>query len=475
MDLNQFLLALKARRKVFALVLAATVLTALAVVLIVPNTYVASTTVLIDNRDEQAMTSTAAMSPRDRTGYIQTQVDMVTSGRVARKVARDLKLAQAPGMREEFERDTGGVGSIDDWIANGLLKHLKVDTGASNLIVIMFTARDPKVAADVANGFAKAYMDTALALRTEATREASEWFDEQLKGLRVTVNQAQSKLTAYQKQHGISGIDETRDGESTRLAEISSQLSVARRDTYEAQTRYKQAQELAQSGAALEALPEINASAFIQAIKAELRRAESTLEQASKELGPNHPTYQRAAAEVQGLNSKLGAEIQKAVNALGNSAAQARKREEELKNALAAQQERMLAMKGYRVELATLTRDLDSAQRTYDTAVGRYLTTKVESHARQTNLAQLTAAVAPLKPTSPKVGLISGLSVLVGALLAAGVVFALETLDRRVRSRADLESRLAVPTLGRLSRWQPTGGRLLPAPVRAARALPHPW
>ena len=174
-------------------------------------------------------------------------------------------------------------------------------------------------------------------------------------------------------------------------------------------------------------------------------------------------------------NSKLGAEIQKAVNALGNSAAQARKREEELKNALAAQQERMLAMKGYRVELATLTRDLDSAQRTYDTAVGRYLTTKVESHARQTNLAQLTAAVAPLKPTSPKVGLISGLSVLVGALLAAGVVFALETLDRRVRSRADLESRVAVPTLGRLSRWQPTGGRLLPAPVRAARALPHPW
>src|SRR5438874_6130434 len=129
MDLNQFLLALKARRKVFALVLAATVLTALAVVLIVPNTYLASTTVLIDNRDEQAMTSTAAMSPRDRTGYIQTQVDMVTSGRVARKVARDLKLSQAPGMREEFERDTGGVGSIDDWIANGLLKHLKVDTG----------------------------------------------------------------------------------------------------------------------------------------------------------------------------------------------------------------------------------------------------------------------------------------------------------------------------------------------------------
>jgi hypothetical protein len=77
------------------------------------------------------------------------------------------------------------------------------------------------------------------------------------------------------------------------------------------------------------------------------------------------------------------------------------------------------------------------------------------------------------------VPLIGGLSIVVGLLLAGVVVFLLETLDRRVRSRADLESRLAVPSLGRLSRWQPLGGRLLPAPVfsgaRSGRALPHPW
>jgi hypothetical protein len=61
-------------------------------------------------------------------------------------------------------------------------------------------------------------------------------------------------------------------------------------------------------------------------------------------------------------------------------------------------------------------------------------------------------------------------------MLAAAVVFMLESMDRRVRSRSDLENRLAVPSLGRLSRWQPTGGRLLPAPSSsAARALPHPW
>jgi capsular polysaccharide biosynthesis protein len=92
-----------------------------------------------------------------------------------------------------------------------------------------------------------------------------------------------------------------------------------------------------------------------------------------------------------------------------------------------------------------------------------------------TNISVLTPAIEPLEPKSPKVGLIAGLSIAIGTLLAGVVVFLLETLDRRVRSRGDLESRLAVPSLGRLSKWQPTGGRLLPAPLRAARALPHPW
>ena len=94
------------------------------------------------------------------------------------------------------------------------------------------------------------------------------------------------------------------------------------------------------------------------------------------------------------------------------------------------------------------------------------------------DLAMLTPAVEPVKPAQPKVGLIIGLALVVGGLLAAGVVYLLEMMDRRVRSRGDLESRLALPSLGRLSRWQPAGGRLLPATItgpRAARALPHPW
>jgi chain length determinant protein EpsF len=442
--------------------------------MIVPKKYVSTATLMIDARDEQSMTPTR-MSPRERAGYVQTQMDLIQSGRVASQVARDLKLAQQPGVREAYESESAGVGTIEDWIAVGLLEKLKVDTSGGNTVVITYSSSDPRHAAAVANGFAKAYMDTALALRTEPSREAAEWFDEQLKGMRAQVNQAQTKLTGYQKAKGITYVDERSDVEAARLSELSTQYLAARNATYDAQTRFKQAQDIAKGGSP-EAIPEVLANGYIITLKGDLNRAEARLEQEGTVLGQNHPQYLRSMSEIQGMKEKLNAEIRRVVAGLGNAVEQARKREEELKNALGTQNERIQAAKDHRVELSVMTRDVENAQRSYDAVLARFMTNKIESRAKSTNVALLTPAIEPLKPQHPKMGLITGLSVLIGGLLAAAVVYILESLDRRVRSRADLESRLAVPSLGRLSRWQPAGGgRLLPAPMRPARALPHPW
>jgi chain length determinant protein EpsF len=475
MNLSQFLLALRARRKAFALVMIATIVAAIAIALIVPKRFVATTTILADVPDSQQLgTTTRVLSIRERTGYMQTQVDLLQSGRVAQKVAKDLKLAQGAGVREDWEKATGGVGTIDEWLGASLLEKLKVDVSASNVITVSYSSSDARKATDVVNAFVKAFIETNLALRTDPTKEAATWFSEQLKMLRTQVTQAQTKLTQYQKEKGITWVDERSDVEAARLTDLSTQLSAARNATYDAQTRHKQAQEVLASGTP-DAMPEIMANAAITAVRGDLTRAEAALQAASNDLGPNHPTYQRLAADVQGTREKLANEMKKVVTALGNTAQQAKRREEELKNALADQHKRILAQKDYRIEMATLTRDADNLQRAYDAALTRLVAAQVESRANQANVAVLTPAMEPIEPAFPRLGLISILSVVVGALLAAGVVFLLETLDRRVRSRADLESRLAVPTLGRLSKWQPTGGRLLPAPVRANRALPHPW
>ena len=475
MDFNQYFLALKARRKAFITVLAATVFTAIVVALLIPKRYDAVATILIDARDEQTL-APARMSPRDRAGYIFTQMELIASGKVAQKVVRDLKLAQQPAIREDWEKDTGGVGSIDEWIAAGLLEKLKVDSGASNILVVKYSANDPKKAAEIANAFAKAYLDVALDLRTEPSREAAAWFDEQIKSLRSDVTSAQSKLAAYQKAKGVSGADERMDVEYTRLAEINGELGRQKNATLDAQTRYKQAQDMLKDGISLEAFPEVLSNGYIITVKAALQAAESRLQENSEVYGEKHPAYQRTAAEVQGLRERLNNEAKKVVTGLGNAVAQNQKRVEELQVALKDQQDRINNMRESRVDLAVLTRDLDNAQRSYDGALGRAMALKVDSKVRQTNLAMLTPAVEPLKPAVPKVGLISGLSVVIGLLLAAGIVYMLEMMDRRVRSRSDLEARLAVPSLGVLSKWTPAGGRLLPSPHSPVRnALPRPW
>lgn len=475
MDLNQYILALKARRKAFVTVLAVTVFTAIVVALVIPKRYDATATILIDARDEQTM-APARMSPRERAGYIFTQMELIASGKVAHKVVRDLKLANQPGVREDWEKDTGGVGTIEEWLATNLLEKLKVDSGASNILIVKYSANDAKKASDIANAFAKAYLDVALELRTEPSREAGQWFDEQVKALRADVTSAQTRLSSYQKEKGVVGGDERMDVEYTRIAEISGELNRQKAATIDAQTRYKQAQDLVKDGVSLEAFPEVLSNGYIITVKSALQAAESRLQEQSEVLGPNHPTYQRTAAEVQSLRERLKSEATKVVTGLGNGVQQSQKRIEELQSSLKDQQDRIMKARESRVDMAVLSRDLENAQRAYDGALSRAIAVKVDSKVRQTNLAMLTPAVEPLKPAVPKVGLISALSVLIGLLLAAGMVYVLEMLDRRVRSRTDLESRLAVPSLGILSRWTPAGGRLLPSPNSSARAaLPRPW
>lgn len=475
MDLNQYLLALKARKKAFVTVLAVTVFTALIVALALPKRYDATATVLIDAREEQTM-APRGMSPRERAGYIFTQMDLIQSGKVASRVVRELKLASQPGVREDWERDTGGLGTVEEWVAANLLEKLKVDSGASNIITIKYSSNDAKKSAAVANAFAKAYLAVALELRTEPSKEAGQWFDEQLKGLRADLTSAQQKLTAYQKAKGVVGPEERMDVEFTRLAEISAELNRQRAASMDAQTRYKQAQDMIAGGTSLEAFPEVLGNGYIITIKQALQAAEQRLNEQSEVLGQNHPTYQRTAAEVQSLRERLKAESGKVVAGLGNAVQQSQKRVKELENAMAEQQDHIMQMRQARVDMAVLSRDLENAQRAYDGALQRAIAVKVDSRVRQTNLAMLTPALEPLKAAFPKVGLISALSVIIGLMLAAGVVYVLEYKDRRVRSRSDLESRLAVPSLGMLSRWTPAGARLLPSPHSPVRnALPRPW
>ena len=326
MNFHQFLLALKGRIWVFLAVLGATVATAILVTLLLPKTYEATVSVLVDNRDEQ-MLNQNLMPARQQLGYMQTQVDIIQSQRTARQVVQDLQLAEGDAIHAAWVK-AGSPGTVEDWVAQGVLTKLKVDVSQSSVIAVTYSANNAKYAAAVANAFAKAYMDVTLKLRVEPTKEAAAWFDDQLKELRKSFEDSQMKLARFQREKGIIATDERVDIETARLGELSSQSLRATESSYGTPAR---------DGAnPSDNLPEVLASPLVTTLKTEMLRAEAKLQELSTRLGPNHPQYQQQASEVQALRDRYNSEMRTVVGGARNLSAQARARAGALKADLAA-------------------------------------------------------------------------------------------------------------------------------------------
>lgn len=475
MNIQQFLLALRARFGVFVLVLTATVVAAAVVSFLLPKTYKATVSLLVDAKDEQSLSNSMRplILPQERMSYLQTQRDIIASKKVARKVVQDLKLMEKPSALASLSDDKGGAASAEDRLVEGLLKNLKVETTQSNVINATFSSPDPHYSMQVANAFAKGYIDTMLELRVQPAKEAAAWFDEQLKGLRANLEDAQTKLTDNHQKQKIVSADERLDVDNSRLGAISDELVRAQEQTYLWNTREEQAHQFLAEGAPADRLPEVLDNGFIQRLKGDLVHGETRLQEMSTQYGVNHPLYQRQVSEIESLRDKLNAEMKKVVAGIENSARQARQREAALKRSLAAQNSRMLDLKQSRNEFTVLRRNVESAERAYDTAMQRAVVSQVDSRANQTNVTILNPAVVPSKPDSPKKTLNVALGLVVGLMLGVGIVMLLEMTDRRVRSLHDLDNAWNVPTLGELKPWRPAN-RLLGQSRRNHHALPSP-
>ena len=474
MNFNLLLSVLRARWSLFAVVLGVTVVAATTVSLLLPKTYRATASLLLDYKNEQSMSGALhpLLQPHERLSHMQTQADIITSERVARKVVQDLKLGAAPALQADFEKRTDGKGSIEDWLVAGLLEKLKVETTQSNVINVAYQSTDPGFSAQIANAFAKAYVDTMIELRVNPTRQAAAWFDEQLKGLRASLEEAQARLTSYHRKKGIVSADERLDVENSRLGELSAQAVRTQDQTFDWISREEQAREIQRRGGTLEELPEVIANPHIQKLRSDLLQGEAKLQELATQYGANYPQYQRLQSENRSLREKIDSEMKKILAGLEASARQSGQREAALRNAMAAQRSRLLELKEDRDELTVLTRNVESAQRAYDTALQRGVINQVESHVSQANVTVLNPAAVPARPYRPRVTLNIALSVVVGTMLGVGTIILMELLERRVRRREDLDNAWDAPLLGVLNEWRPTERSLHGRGV--GRALPSP-
>lgn len=439
MNLSQFLLILRARARIILITFGLTVLTTLVVSLLLPKTYKATTSLVLNYKGMDPITG-VAIPAQLMPGYMATQVEIITSRNVAAKVVDKLKFAENAAAKAQFVEATEGKGDIRNWFADLLLKNLDVEPSReSSVISISFSGADPAFAAAVANAFAEAYQQTNIQFKVEPSMQAAGYLNTQSKTLRDNLEAAQAKLSSYQQEKGLTSALEQFDVENAKLNELSGQLVMAQSQAIEASSRHAGTRVNAEDS------PDIASNPLVQGLKVDLARVESKLAELSQRFDRNHPQYQSAEAEAGKLRSQLQEEIRRATASVGGSARIYRQREAELRAALASQKAKVLELNRSRDQLLVLQRDVDSAQRALDAVSQRFTQTNLESQSNQTEVAVLNPAVAPLAAASPKIMLNLLLSIFLGGMLGVGFGLLAEMMDRRVRSRDDIIEAFDIP------------------------------
>ena len=453
MNFSQFLLILLARKKIVLITLFVTVVATVVVSLLLPKTYKASSTLLMNYKGIDPFTGVPVpgqMMP----GYMSTQIDIISSKNVALRVVDALKLATSPAVVAQFKETSDGKGSVRDWLATLLVKKLEVvPSRESSVLDISFRGTDPQFVAAVANAYADEYQKISLELKVEPMKKAASYFYEQTKLLRDNVESAQSRMSKFQQEHGIVSVDNNSDIESTRLSELSGQLVAAQGQTMEAASR----QRMAQSGAGGDS-PDVAGNSLVQNMKATLSTAEAKFAELSQRLATNHPQYQSAKAEMDKLRADLREQLKSSSNIVGNTAQILQQRESAVRTALQAQKTKVLEQNRTRDELGILSKDVESAQRAFDVASQRFSQTKIEGQVNQSDIAVLNPAVPPTEPAGPKIMSNTFISILLGTALGFALAMLAEFIDRRVRSADDLVAVLKVPVLGVVN-WNPPKSR----------------
>ena len=443
--------AVRYRWKLLALATGLLTLLALLYIVIAPRTYTATSSLLLDTGAPDPLSDAPGGGNNDdNRAVIATQADLVRSPHVAGNAAVVSGIAKDPRYIAEWREETGGEQSYADWLRAEMRAALTVEPGRdTNVLSIQASASDPQEAAKIANGFARASVESQYRLRTEPAKAYATWLENRVKASRINVVQAQNQLSGFVRETGITN-DGDLSSEGTQMAEVATQLAAA-------EAKAAAARQSGFEGA--RGRGDAENSEGIQRLRAQVVERSSKLAELEAVFGPDYPDVQRSRAEVSTLQSRLSSEVANATSAFSaarsaetNAERAASSASENRLRGLAGEQRgRMLAMGTNLAPYQRLRNEFEAAQKTYNDLNQRLTRMRLQSAVPLTEVQVLDTASPPLVPSSPNVPLTLALAILLGALLGAGAAIWLEYRNPRVRSRGGVERLLGASVIGHIA------------------------
>jgi len=464
-SLAQLIRVLVARKKLFFRICVTVVVTVLVASLIMPKKYMGEAAVIADVSSTDPYTNNANVPQQLQSAFLATQMDVIASRNVALRVVRAQKLKDDTYFTSKLTRVP--ADKMEDAIADLLLDKLSVRSSHNgNVIYLEYPDPSPTRAAAIANSFADEYVQTTVDLKVDPMRGQLGAFNKQTEELRVALEKAQKKLSAYQADHGLLGTDDARlDVENARLEELSNQLVAAQSAMYANTARAHQMDEAA-SLQHPDELSDLFKNPLLQSLKTELARAEAKFADVSQRFDRNHPEYMSAAAELAAIQRKVNQEMHNARATVDREANISRQQAASLQKAVEQQRSRILSLKAQQDEYAVIKREVDNDRTAYDAALQRSGQTRLQSELQNSNIAVLDRAPVPEQPASPRVLLNLILAIFIAPLLAIALCIFLETLHPRIHTDVDLADNTFGPLLAEI-----------PAEKFTARRVPakRPW
>lgn len=390
-----------------------------------------------------------AMNPFVDSSLMQeTQVRIMQSDTVAWDVIRQLRLDKKPEFASRKPEEQSDVlENISPARRHAILemfhRRLKVaSVPKTALVELHFRCKDPKLAVDIVNATANAYLERNFRAHYNANMQVSDWLTKQLDDLNKKVESSQQQVVDFQKKNGIIGTDETHNIVITQLDEMNRQLAGAQSERIVREARYRQA--LSDDP---EVIAEIAPSATLQLLRGQQADLKDQYAQLNTAYGKNYPRVEQLRAQLSQVETSLQKEV---VNTR-------RRLESEFEATLKAEKLAMgevenIKQQAYKlneagVEYLILKREGDATRDLYQDLMKKLNEAGIIAGLNSTNVNIVDTAETPVVPAEPLVGLSLLIAFMLGSAGGVGMAFLLESLDTTISSPETAELLAKMPVL----------------------------
>ncbi|CAO4157374.1 AAA family ATPase [Methylorubrum extorquens] len=337
-------------------------------------------------------------------------------------------------------------------------KGLKVErVDKSYSFTIAYEARDPNLAAQIANAFAEMYIKKQLDSDYEVTRQAVSWLKMRTDQLSEQMLAAERAASDYQSKARIARSDGKLVDEQ-QLQNLSLQLADATSQRAQAKARYEQAARFSLGSGGELAVSEAFQNTVVSKLRTQYLDFLNKAGALAARYGETHAAVIKLRADAKAMEDSIRRELLRYQESYKNEYEVAAAREESIRSSLDEQFRRASATGDAQVKLNAMEAQAKALRVSYDAFMQRYNDALQRQTFPISEARIIGAAVPPTAPAKPKRMLFAAAGAIIGLFGGLGSAFVIELMHRRIYTRAEAEAASGVECLGYLPELQKGSG-----------------